>query len=102
MREHRTHRRALFTPHRAAGGPSVEDCSNTRRITRGVYIRDGTQFEIKDDYSVEDVAHKVLEGAWTGVTEFNFIEPEVKTKKIVWADCSSDEDCAVPISSALT
>ena len=101
VREHRTPRRALFTPHRVAGGPSVEDCSNTRRITRGVYIRDGTKFEIIDDYSVEDAAHKVLEGAWTGVTEFNFVVPEVKNKKIVWADIdvSSDEITTAPTTT---
>ena len=59
MREHRTPRRALFTPHRVAGGPSVEDCSNTKRITRGVYIRDGKEFELIDDYGIEEAAHKV-------------------------------------------
>ena len=101
VREHRTPRRALFTPHRVAGGPTVEDCSNTRRITKGVYIRDGMKFEIVDDYSVEDAAHKVLEGAWTGVTEFNFIVPEVKKKKIVWADIdvSSDEITTAPTTT---
>ena len=70
VRVHRTPRRSLFTPHRVAGGPSASDCLSTKRVTKGTYIRSGISFEVIDDYSVEGDSHRMLEGAWLGITEF--------------------------------
>jgi hypothetical protein len=70
VRRHRTPRRSLFTPHKVAGGPPSDAKIETSRITKGTFISSGKSFVIKDDYSKEVDAHKLLEGAWTGFTEF--------------------------------
>ena len=74
IRRHRTPRRTLFTPHRVTGGPQPDEALSTRRITKGTFIRNGKHFIIEDDYSVEVDAHKLLDGAWTGTTEFRKVE----------------------------
>ena len=53
-----------------SGGPLAKDEIRTKRVTKGTFIRSGRTFTIEDDYSVERDAHRMLEGAWTGSTEF--------------------------------
>ena len=59
-------RRALFTTTRVAGGPGRETATGTQRVTKGVCIGTGTQFEIVDDYAEPADAHRVLTNAWVG------------------------------------
>jgi hypothetical protein len=77
VRSHRTPRGSLFTPHRVAGGPTAKENIGTTRVTKGTFIRSRRKFDIKDDYSVERDAHRMLEGAWTGTTEFHGISGDV-------------------------
>ena len=81
VRSHRTPRRSLFTPHRVSGGPTAEDKIEKGRITRGTFVRSGRTFVIEDDYSVEHDAHRMLEGAWTGTTEFRGVKDNEKLEE---------------------
>ena len=57
-RAHRTPRRALFTPHRVAGGPGREVALSTRRTTSGAFVGTGEKFVIIDDYDDGDISDK--------------------------------------------
>ena len=95
IRRHRTPRRSLFTPHRVSGGPAPGKSISTSRVTRGRFIRSGRAVVIEDDYSTESDAHRLLDGAWTGVTEFNVetnSSQENITKEVV-ADGDKDIYC---------
>ena len=69
-RIHRSARRALFTPYKVAGGPSSRVPLKRLRITRGKFVATGKPFKVIDDWSVRANAHRVLEGAWIGTTDF--------------------------------
>ena len=65
-RAHRTPRRALFTPHRVAGGLGRDAVMITKRITKGTYVGTGQEFIIVDDYADPSCAHRILPNAWMG------------------------------------
>jgi hypothetical protein len=67
---HRTARRSLFTPFKVAGGPGTKSPLKKIRITRGKYLNSGKTFKIIDDWSVRANAHRMLESAWLGTTDF--------------------------------
>ena len=102
-RAHRTPRRALFTPHRVAGGPRPGAVMITKRVTRGRYLGSGEEFVIEDDYADPVNAHRVLANAWVGSTqvfEEHIENTAEKTKKEngdetksneAWADMDFDE-----------
>ena len=69
-REHRTARRHLFTPFKVAGGPERETRLKRFRVTTGVYVDDGEQFKVTDDWMKASNAHRPLRGSWTGSTSF--------------------------------
>ena len=69
-RAQRTPRRALFTPHRVAGGPSREVVIGGRRTTIGTYVGSCKKFEIIDNYHDPNYAHRILANAWIGTLEF--------------------------------
>ena len=67
-RAHRTPRRALFTPHRVAGGPGRDAIMITKRTTKGTYVGTGEEFTIVDDYADPNCAHRIMPHAWIGTT----------------------------------
>ena len=67
---HRTPRRAMFTPHRIAGGPGRDIKLEKIRVTVGTFVVSGEQFKIVDQYTEPRAAHMMLEHAWVGTTEF--------------------------------
>jgi hypothetical protein len=67
-RAHRTPRRALFTPHRVAGGPGRDAIMLTKGITKGTYVGTGEEFTIVDDYADPNCAHRIMPNAWIGTT----------------------------------
>ena len=69
-RVHRSARRALFTPFKVAGGPGKNCNLKKIRITRGKYFNNNKGFKIIDDWSVPANAHRLLESAWIGTTDF--------------------------------
>ena len=83
-RLHRSARRALFTPFKVAGGPNQKTPLKRLRITRGKYFASGRTFKIIDDWTVQANAHRLLEGAWVGTTDFREIAEYV--------DDDTDED----------
>ena len=82
-RAHRSARRALFTPYKVAGGPAKKDSLKRLRITRGRYFSSGKTFKIIDDWTVQSHAHRLLEGAWIGTTDFR--------ENVEYIDDDSDE-----------
>ena len=77
-RAHRTPRRALFTPHRVAGGPGRDAIMLTKRITKGTYVGTGEEFVIVDDYADPNCAHRILKNAWIGTTLIHEkVKPEI-------------------------
>ena len=80
-RKHLTPRRSLFTPHKVANGPSVGAIVKKIRVTKGVYVRTGKEFEVIDDYTVGGNAHRLLQGVWTGTTEFRVAEDYIESVK---------------------
>ena len=70
-RSHRTPRRSMFTPHRVAGGPGPDITLEGTRVTVGTYVASGRAFKIVDSYCVADDAHRLLQHAWIGTTEFH-------------------------------
>ena len=93
MRTHRTPRRALFTPHRVAGGPGREVHLLKTRVTTGKFLNTGEEFRIEDRYTDPRAAHLMLEHAWVGTSEF-LEEPRVELNKVSssWADWASEDD----------
>ena len=69
MRLHKTLRRRTFAPNDAAKGPNRDRAISAMRRTAGSF-EDGTKFQIIDDWSHEDVVHKMLDRPWRGRTEF--------------------------------
>ena len=69
-RNHRSARRALFTPFKVAGGPSMKIPMKKIRITRGKFFDGGKTFKIIDDWTVRANAHRMLESSWIGTTDF--------------------------------
>ena len=69
-RVHRSARRALFTPFKVAGGPGKRSNLKRLRVTRGRFFSTGREFKIIDDWTVASHAHRLLEGAWIGTTDF--------------------------------
>ena len=51
MKTHRTPRRALFTPHRVAGGPGKDIKLEKSRVTVGTFVGSGEKFRIEDRYA---------------------------------------------------
>ena len=82
-RAHRSARRALFTPYKVAGGPAKKDGLKKLRVTRGRYFSSGKTFKIIDDWTVQSHAHRLLEGAWIGTTDFR--------ENVEYIDDDSDE-----------
>ena len=78
-RAHRSARRALFTPYKVAGGPAKKDGLKRLRITRGRYFSSGKTFKIIDDWTVQSHAHRLLEGAWIGTTDFRRMSSTLTT-----------------------
>ena len=60
----------MFTPHRVAGGPEAKVQLEGTRVTTGTYVASGKTFKIVDSYLVADDAHRLLQHAWIGTTEF--------------------------------
>ena len=60
----------MFTPHRVAGGPGANVLLEGTRVTSGTYVASGKTFKIVDSYLVADDAHRLLQHAWIGTTEF--------------------------------
>ena len=83
-RIHRTPRRSLFTPFKVAGGPGAKSPLKKIRITRGKYIASGKSFKVIDDWSIRANAHRLLEAAWIGTTDFREVAEYV--------DDDSDEE----------
>ena len=69
-RIHRSARRALFTPFKVSGAPSAKTPLKRIRITRSKYLASGRSFKVIEDWTVRANAHRVLEGAWLGTTDF--------------------------------
>ena len=69
-RVHRSARRALFTPFKVAGGPGKRSSLKRLRVTRGRFFSTGREFKIIDDWTVPSHAHRLLESAWIGTTDF--------------------------------
>ena len=67
---HKSSRRAFFTPHEVAGGPTSKCPLQRLRITRGRFFATGKRFKIIDDWTVRADAHRLLDGAWLGTTDF--------------------------------
>ena len=80
---HRTPRRAMFTPHRVAGGPGHDTKLRKERTTRGTYLGTGKTFVIVDSY--DDIAseHRLLSHGWIGTTEFREVDNETEDKIMV-------------------
>ena len=74
----RTPRRAMFTPHRVAGGPDHKLKSMKERITRGTYLGTGKTFFIVDAYDDASAAHRLLNHGWIGTTEFREVIREAQ------------------------
>ena len=93
VRTHRTPRRALFTPHRVAGGPGREVHLLKTRVTTGKFLNTGEEFRSEDRYTDPRAAHLMLEHAWVGTSEF-LEEPRVELNKVSssWADWASEDD----------
>ena len=99
-RAHRTPRRALFTPHRVAGGPGRDAVMITKRISKGTFVRSRKEFTIIDDYADPDCTHRILANAWIGITIIHKEKKKedpvdvqvVPNKRAVWADMYSDSD----------
>ena len=53
-----------------AGGPDRTTRLKRFRVTTGVYVDDGEQFKITDDWMKSSNAHLPLRGTWTGSTSF--------------------------------
>jgi hypothetical protein len=83
-RVHRSARRSLFTPFKVSGGPSLKSPLKKIRITRGKFLSSGKTFKIIDDWSVRANAHRMLESAWLGTTDFR--------ETAEYIDDDSDED----------
>ena len=111
----------MFTPHNVSAGPDKSVMLNKIRITRGKYVGTGKEFQVIDDYSISASAHKILNNAWVGTTEFREVDQQVivdrgvnfdrgviadsgedvqgivnvqelVNKSISWADIASDEE----------
>ena len=78
---HRTPRRALFMPHRVAGGPGRNTLIGGRRTTTGTYVGRGKKFEIVDDYHDPNNAHRILANAWIGTSEFRVMNVDSDSEK---------------------
>ena len=68
-RRHRKQRLSLFTPYRVPRGPPKGTLFAIRRKTTGQF-HDGEHFVFEDEWNVSDGQHKMLDRAWTGITEF--------------------------------
>ena len=73
LREHRTTRRALFTPYKVAGGPDRETRMMRYRVTTGACSCNGERFKITDDWMKPSNTHRLLKSSWVGTTEFREI-----------------------------
>ena len=69
-RIYRSARRALFTPFKEADGPNKRRSLKMLRVTRGKSFTIGREFKIIDEWTVPSHAHRMLEGAWMGTTDF--------------------------------
>ena len=68
-RAHQSWRRSLFTPMKVAGGPVHGGDLQACRWTQGIR-KDGTKFEIEDDWKDPSRAHLLLPFEWRGHTTF--------------------------------
>ena len=85
-RIHRSARRSLFTPYKVVGGPGSKAPLKKIRITRGKYVGSGKSFKIIDDWSIRANAHRLLQAAWIGTTDFR------ETSEFVDDDSDEEED----------
>ena len=74
-RVHVTPRTALFTPSGSQCPVPVKYLSE-RRMTRVQYVNDMSEELLGDDWTLEDEAHRELEGEWTGGTTFRVADEE--------------------------
>ena len=80
-RAHRTPRRALFTPHRVAGGPGWQTLIGRRRTTIGKYVGSGKKFEIVNDYhDPNHNAHRIIANAWIVTLEFRVMNVDSESE----------------------
>ena len=70
VRLHRTPRLSLFTPYKVPNGPGRKTRLSISRHTIGV-DEHGKSFDVIDDWTSRDVAHRVLPTRWTGMTIFD-------------------------------
>lgn len=73
-RAHRSWRRSLFTPMKVAKGPRHGGDLGTRRLTQGVK-RDGSRFEVVDNWRDAQRSHLLLPFEWRGHTTFFTNDP---------------------------
>ena len=59
-RQHRTPRRALFTPHRVAGGPEAGVQVKKFRVTNGTFIKTRRVSQVIDDFGMNAKTHRLL------------------------------------------
>ena len=64
MRTHWTPSRALFTPHRVAGGLGQDIKLGKSRITIGTFVACSEQFKIEGQCTEPRAVHLMLERAW--------------------------------------
>lgn len=93
-RAHRTPRRAMFTPHRVAGGHGSEVMLNRMRITNGTYVGTGEKFQVIDDYHVASSAHRSLGHGWVGTTHFRELNQQIKVEIEQRSELESSEGLA--------
>jgi hypothetical protein len=91
-REHRSRRRALFTPYKVAGGPDRETRMKRCRVTEGVYSDTGEGFRIVDDWMKPNNTHRLLRCSWTGTTEYQEI-PEYMEEAIIQSKTGREHIC---------
>ena len=100
-RQHRTPRRALFKPHRVAGGPEAGVQVKKIRVTNRTFGKTRRAFQLIGDHHITANSHRLLAGAWIGTSEFrevdNFIvDVDQNRKSIAWADCDSEPETRDP------
>ena len=69
VRHHAKPRRCLFTPMRVEGSPPAKALT-AMRVTKGVYLSSGEDFQIVDNWTARGTAHAELREPWVGSTRF--------------------------------
>ena len=84
MMQHRSERRALFTPFCVPRGPRCDEEFEMQRLTV-CQDKAGETFVVTDNWRLGENAHRVLDFGWTGCTYFKF-----KSAEDCLEQCASD------------